>query len=289
MACTGTIHINRQALRAGKYVRQVNEHGEDEEWRLISCPKFVPSDFPTAIQFASSLGRLMRFSGEILDSSNFYVDVEGYQQIGLGGSHQSVHCIICSTFNGPPPKQSDGKRYYEADHKNGKRNDNRANNLHWATIEEQMNNRGKRQVSNLEEGEIRELMRPAKMKKAYKLIPSYGIPKKERVYTAYVTDEAVTVDQLSGMYSIARSTTLGYIYSCFKPQHTNILVKKLGLDVNTVDHAYTVMRATQIARVNDGADSKQYTGVIHNALGENCTEPGLATQLLTRLYNNLLA
>jgi hypothetical protein len=284
--------IDRVALRAGKNITQINEFGEKEEWRLISndCPKFVLSSYENSVQYASSLGRLMRFSGEILNKDNFFTDKNGYQHVGLGGKRQSVHCIICSTFHGPPPQQSNGKRYYEIDHKNGHKDDNTVSNLHWATIKEQMDNRGKKQVSRLEDGESRELMKPAKLQKPYKVVPDYGQSKSAKVYVDYVTNEMVTIELLSEKYTISRSTTVGYLISCFNPQQdTDIFLKKLCINTSIVTYAYEVMRATQIARVSDGVSSKEYTTIIYEALGENCKEPDLATHLLSRIYNHISA
>lgn len=101
-----------------------------EEWRD------VPS-FAGLIQ-VSSLGRVKSFcrysSGAIM--TQFHDPVSGYQKVTLQlspGRKKTVrvHRLVCEAFHGAPPSES-----HEVAHSDGKRTNNRPENLRWATCKE---------------------------------------------------------------------------------------------------------------------------------------------------------
>ena len=258
-----------QDLRQGKPVTIVTENGESEEWRLISHPNFTVSSYDTAIQYVSDLGRLARFSGKLV--SDFNVDKEGYYRVSIG----HVHDIVCYTFHGYPPKVSKGKRYYSVDHIDRDVWNNKASNLRWATLQEQMDNRtynGK-------------FAKPAKLKKDYVICSCTS--KEDLVYESYVYDNA-SIDEIVKTYSISPGSARNYLYKQFKRRNQDFdcVLQKLGLDKVILEEAYTVMRATQIQREVEKKESKAYTQIIYDALGKTCTDPELAVKCLTTLYQH---
>lgn len=89
-----------------------------EIWKLI----------PDECYEVSSLGRVRSPSGRILAPRKH---TNGYQRVSLGaGRDRYVHRLVCLAFFGPPPSGN------HADHINGSRDDNRAENLRWVTPEE---------------------------------------------------------------------------------------------------------------------------------------------------------
>jgi len=106
---------------------------EKEEWRDIE-------DYEGIYQ-VSNMGRVRRVSGgghgarsgHILKPSR---GSNEYLTIALHHNKQKtypIHRLVCQAFHGHPP----GSRY-EVNHKNGKKDDNRAINLEWVTHGENM-------------------------------------------------------------------------------------------------------------------------------------------------------
>lgn len=97
-----------------------------EEWRIIAeFPEYAVSD----------LGRVKRVvdgwrkpAGYILKQNT----IHGYQYVGLSRPgkvfSRRVNRLVCIAFHGDPPTPE-----HHAAHKNGRRPDNRADNLRWAT------------------------------------------------------------------------------------------------------------------------------------------------------------
>jgi len=71
----------------------------------------------------------------------------GYPQVRIDNRSRKVHQLVLESFVGPCP---DG---FECDHKNGIRHDNRLENLHWVTRQENMLNRRNHGTHNVVKGE----------------------------------------------------------------------------------------------------------------------------------------
>jgi hypothetical protein len=277
------MNIDRVALEAGTFLLITNENGDEEEWRKISTlvPHFDDKQLsPTTVRYASSAGRLMRFTGEILDSSAICV-IEGYQVIGLSYHTQYVHVIICYTFHGPPPRPNDpDKEYYSVDHKNRIRSDNRASNLQWATWKEQYDNRSANGV----------MMKPARVKKDYRKRIKYSKPRYQIAFETYLASDDATVDNVATQLGIAPSTVRVYIVKALKENlgSINQIMQKLNITPEVVYLATTVMRATQISREVDKKPAADYTETIVESLGV-CSDSTLAISCLSIMYQHLFS
>lgn len=107
-----------------KYVETVNL--EDEVWKTIQV-----EDMTLAV---SNLGRIKTSYGTTIGNDNQY----GYRRIGFGAKHFQVHDLVCRAFHGNPPLNM---LKPTPDHINGKRDDNRSENLRWASKHTQGENR----------------------------------------------------------------------------------------------------------------------------------------------------
>jgi hypothetical protein len=85
-------------------------------WKQIPfAPKYLASDF----------GEILGLRGRLLNPSENH---RGYLVLGLHKIQYRVNRIICTTFNGPPPTPE-----HHAAHKDYNKWNNRADNLYWAT------------------------------------------------------------------------------------------------------------------------------------------------------------
>ena len=63
---------------------------------------------------------------------------DGYRKVGINGKNRLVHILVCEAFHGPKPSEA-----HTVDHHHDRnRSNNRADNLRWATPEEQNGNQG---------------------------------------------------------------------------------------------------------------------------------------------------
>lgn len=113
-----------------------------ERWTYIKVPNFRKTASLSANQFASSYGRVMSNDGSITCADSDYLKISvptlGRDHLAAGCSTTfALHTVICYTFNGNPP-EPDG---FTVDHINRKHWDNFYQNLRWATLDEQLNNR----------------------------------------------------------------------------------------------------------------------------------------------------
>lgn len=90
-----------------------------EEWRFISGSDDAE---------VSSLGRIKRH-GKIVRQ---YMDSEGYMRVTVGGTigRDRVHRLVLTAFTVQPPGRT------IANHRNGKKDDNKLTNLEWSTPRE---------------------------------------------------------------------------------------------------------------------------------------------------------
>lgn len=76
----------------------------------------------------SNMGRVLTIRGDKQYGSK---DIYGYMITSIGNIKEKVHRLVCMTFHGDAP---DGKDI--ANHKNGIKDDNRAENLEWVSTQE---------------------------------------------------------------------------------------------------------------------------------------------------------
>ena len=63
---------------------------------------------------------------------------DGYRKVSIGGKNRLVHELVCEAFHGPKPSEA-----HTVDHHHDRnRSKNRADNLRWATSQEQLANQG---------------------------------------------------------------------------------------------------------------------------------------------------
>lgn len=132
-----------------------------EHWTYIRVPNFRRTAYNKANQFVSSYGRVMNNEGDITCATYDYVKVSvptvGEDETAAGSSKTfPLHHIVCYTFNGGPPSDI----HTTVDHINRKHYDNSKDNLRWATIEEQLNNREKYDTLLLYEGQEFQKVKP---------------------------------------------------------------------------------------------------------------------------------
>jgi hypothetical protein len=135
------VTIAANVLSRGEYVTSAGE-----TWKWIGVPSFRRTDFPSANQFVSSWGRIMKNTGETNYATNDYLKVSiptlGKEEHSPGFStNYALHTVVAYTFLGPPPSKD-----HTVDHINRDHFDNRAANLRWATAVEQLNNRERLKV-----------------------------------------------------------------------------------------------------------------------------------------------
>lgn len=114
----------------------------EEIWKPIKYPHFRQSEFSNqAWKYVSNKGRLMAGDGRILEASagkgycrtSLSIHVEGAY---AGFAMVALHRIVAYTFLGAPPTP-----LHTVDHINRVREDNRVDNLKWASPSEQLSNR----------------------------------------------------------------------------------------------------------------------------------------------------
>lgn len=225
----------------------------------------------------------MKNNGEI--NRGYLLKKSGYMVTGVGGKSALAHRVISYTFNGRPPIEDDEHWvYYTCDHVNGNRSDNRSVNLRWATNAEQKANIGLKRHNLLKPGEQRVLRKtPLNPAPAVSKV-QYGTPTSELVYQEYV-QSWLSVDEIAQNGGRAVSTIRSYICKHYSPIHATVFHEKLGLDIASIERAFTVMTAGKMLKVSDPSiKSSSYTSDIHEQLGANCTDLKLATQLLPKMY-----
>lgn len=101
----------------------VGHNSKPEEWR----PILGHGDFEV-----SSAGRVrcvaVRRYLKPGDLVSTWSAPSGYAYVSLDRKTRLVHRVLCAAFHGPPPTPK-----HEAAHNNGKRSDNRPENVRWAT------------------------------------------------------------------------------------------------------------------------------------------------------------
>ena len=80
----------------------------------------------------SDFGRVKSVLG-IISYGTIYPN--GYMNVSVNNVNYAVHVLVCWAFNGKQPTAK-----HSVDHKNQIKDDNRKENLKWATLEEQADN-----------------------------------------------------------------------------------------------------------------------------------------------------
>jgi hypothetical protein len=135
------LNVAQTLLSRGEYVTSAGER-----WIWIDVPNFRRTSFPSANQFVSSWGRVMKNSGDITSATNDYLKVSiptCGKDLGAPGfsTNYALHTVVAYTFLGPPPTNE-----HTVDHINRNHFDNQIGNLRWASPVEQLNNRERLKV-----------------------------------------------------------------------------------------------------------------------------------------------
>lgn len=116
-------------------VQYTDEFGE---WRSVP-------GFDSELLIVSSLGyarsRHFKSGSMCRPHKGTQKKLTGYCSIRIYGIDYRLHCLICRAFQGPQPAGATCDHIAKHDTRVEERSDNRAENLRWASNEEQMNNR----------------------------------------------------------------------------------------------------------------------------------------------------
>lgn len=118
----------------------INEDFSNEEWRTIDDEKLK------TVQI-SNMGRIKWNNGRI---STGYINDAGYSRTSINRTLYQTHRLVCIAFHGPPPSD-----HHTVDHIDNDRNNNKADNLRWATRREQrINSSSVRKITAYKDGKL---------------------------------------------------------------------------------------------------------------------------------------
>jgi len=194
---------------------------------------------------------------------------------------------MLDTFKGAAPYDTPTQRWFSGDHLDGDRTNNAAENLWWATNEEQQANRGVKRVARLEPDETRQLMRPPKKAKEFVNKVQYGPPKSEIVYKHFISTSD-SVDTTMTLFGYTSSGTVrNYICRHYKPSDAEIIIQKLKITQHDIRRTNDVVLESQEFTKHHKGQSSVYTPFVHAALGPNCTNHALAASLTPWLMRDV--
>ena len=250
---------------------------EPEVWTYINTPGFVRTDFETSCQWVSNLGRLLRNNLEIVDYLNGTLSQSGYQEVRMCNRTLRVHQVVCYTFHGPPPKAHDDNwEYFTVDHINRRKEDNSAANLRWGSMQLQQANKTK---ANSEE-----LVTVRKEASDRRKRVKYGQSVTYLRYLDFV-NTSKTIEEIASEAGVGVPTVQGNLVTNFDSCHSEIFLNKLGLTLPIVKSAFEIKQAVQlITKNNTDEKAATYSNDIYEALGPDCKNVAVATQLLSKLH-----
>ena len=106
--------------------------------RWAAHPDYAPSEL-----LVSNRGRVRKRGHAGVGEYEYFtlgsLRKDGYRTVGINGKHRRVHILVCEAFHGPKPS---GKNITVDHDRDRNRSNNRADNLRWATPQEQNGNQG---------------------------------------------------------------------------------------------------------------------------------------------------
>lgn len=236
-----------------------------ERWKEIEYPDLL-TEIQNYNKYVSDLGKIMTFDGiikEFIDASmypNNYIPIYLKMDITkVSGCAILLHRIVCFNFNGPPKDWLT----YTVDHLDRNRMNNKASNLAWKNIQEQLNNRRHRKylvtdksgkiykslaeysrISNIKHYTLRHThssenyeihVEEKEMKNAviskvdYIRKPSMPSEQQHSCYLMF-TQQNKTIENIANEKNIKITTTISYIANQYRTEDKLIFFTKLNLD-----------------------------------------------------------
>lgn len=281
-------------------------NGIEEYWKRIECEGYVPNlTNPGSITYVSTLGRVMRNSTDIVGPEHYRPNAAGYVTVSISRPFVScsvgVHVLVCRTFRGDPPSPY----HNTVDHINGVRDDNRLENLRWATWDEQLRNRSYKKGPD---GERILCKTPRCPVIAHTRRPKPSVYANQRAFYDYINVPDATVESLSEQYrtepgrsSLKDQSVRGYISGWFLDlkrtgQLTQDLVEtflhKLCVTPDEVKQVKTCVETTKELKAvldrklspDESAEFNQYLHTKVQEISPACTDPALLLSVAGTIY-----
>ena len=120
-----------------------DEKFKNEEWKKLADIDDRFKDFKSEI---SDFGRVRSERGIISCGTKHH---SGYSTVGIKGTKYLIHILVTLAFHGIRPSNK-----HSVDHINRKKNDNRKENLRWATASEQQDNYSTKPINVYKNGKL---------------------------------------------------------------------------------------------------------------------------------------
>jgi hypothetical protein len=269
-----------------------------EQWKEIEYPDLLTNTnintntntyYQNYNKYVSDQGKIMTCDGiikEFVDGSmypNNYIPIYLKMDITkVSGSAILLHRIVCFNFNGPPKDWLT----YTVDHLDRNRMNNRASNLAWKNIQEQLNNRRHRKylvtdksgkiykslaeysrISNIKHYTLRHThsaenyeihVEEKEMKNA--VISKIDYVRKpsmpsEQQYSCYLmfTQQNKTIEDIATEKNIKITTAISYIANQYRNQDRPFFLQKLNLNNNKI---YTIIEKLDFYKTIETKEGK---------------------------------
>lgn len=132
----------------GKYYWEYAKIIEDDKFKNEVWKKLhdIDDKFKDIKHEISDFGRIKSFHGII---SYGFLNSSGYMRVSINKKNYAVHTLVCLAFCGEQPSKK-----HSVDHINKITDDNRKENLRWATSEDQSDNNNSKPINVFKNGEF---------------------------------------------------------------------------------------------------------------------------------------